>query len=118
MAWPDGVPPKAELRERLRREHPWIDDDRFGPRNVDAGECERCRAEARLVRTCGPNAGDYGRRCATPDDWCEGHEDEAADALRWLAALPADADDVAWLWWLSTGEVRYSGASRRYVPLR
>lgn len=118
MAWPDGVPPKAELRERLRREHPWLDDDRFGPRNVVAGECDRCGAEPRLVQTCGPGGGEYGRRCATPEDWCDGHADEAADALAYLRGLPDDADDLAWLWWLSTGEVRYSGASRRYMPLR
>jgi hypothetical protein len=117
MAWPEGVPPKAVLRERLLAEHRWLDDDRFGPRNVVAGECDRCGAEARMVQTCGPGGGEYGRRCATPDDWCEGHADEAADALAWLAALPPDADDLAWLWWLSTGEVRYS-ESRRYVPLK
>ncbi|HEV2889541.1 MAG TPA: hypothetical protein VGX28_04125 [Frankiaceae bacterium] len=118
MAWPDGVPPKAELRERLRATHPWLDDPRFGPRNVGAGECDRCGAEPRLVLTCGPGGGEYGRRCATPDDWCDGHADEADEALAWLAALPADADEVAWLWWLSTGEVRYSGESRRYLPLK
>jgi hypothetical protein len=117
MSWPDGVPPKAELRESLRRAHPWLDDLRFGPRNVDAGECDRCAAEPRLVQTCGPGAGQLGRRCATADDWCGGHADEAADALAYLHALPQDADDVAWLWWLSTGEVRY-GSSARYVPLK
>jgi hypothetical protein len=117
MSWPDGVPPKAELRERLLRELPWLADDRFGPRNVDAGECDRCGAEPRLVITCGPDGGEYGRRCARAGDWCEGHADEAADALAYLAALPEDADDLAWLWWLATGEVRYS-ASRRYVPLK
>lgn len=118
MAWPPGVPPKAELRESLRGAHPWLDDDRFGPRNVNAGTCDRCGAEPRLVLTCGPSGGEYGRRCAAEDDWCDGHVDEAAEALAWLAALPEDADEIAWLWWLSTGEVRYSGQSRRYVPLK
>jgi len=117
MAWPEGVPPKAELRGRLLAGHPWLGDDRFGPRNVVAGECDRCGAEARLVQTCGPGGGEYGRRCASADDWCDGHADEAAEARAWLDALPPDADDVAWLWWLSTGEVRYS-ESRRYVPLK
>lgn len=120
MAWPEGVPPKAELRERLRAAHPWLDDLRFGPRNVSAGECDRCGAEPRLVLTCGPSGGEYGRRCAEPDDWCDGHADEADEARAWLDALPPDADEIAWLWWLSTGEVRYSGdgGSRRYVPLK
>ncbi|HVF06206.1 MAG TPA: hypothetical protein VNA20_15295 [Frankiaceae bacterium] len=106
MSWPAGVPPKRELNAALRQAHPWLDDDRFGPRNVTAGDCDRCRAEARLVQTCGPSGGEYGRRCATEDDWCDGHADEAAAALAWLAALPDDADEVAYLWWLSTGEVR------------
>ena len=115
MSWPAGVPPKRELQAALRDAHPWLADDRFGPRNVTAGDCERCGAEARLVQTCGPAGGEYGRRCATADDWCEGH-----------------ADEVAYLWWLSTGDVRYSGtpsasdgvgssgplASARYTPLK
>lgn len=105
-AWPEGVPPKKELQAGLRREHPWLDDDRFGPRNVTAGDCERCGAEPRLVQTCGPSGGEYGRACATEDDWCDGHADEPADALRYLRALPDDADEAAYLWWLSTGEVR------------
>lgn len=105
MPWPEGVPP-----------HPWLDDERFGPRNVNAGDCERCGAEPRLVMTCGPGSGEYGWDCAREDDWCDGHQDEAAEALRWLAALPEDAADVAYLWWLATGEVRSlpstEGASR------
>lgn len=115
MSWPEGVPPKRELNAALLAAHPWLGDLRFGPRNVDAGECDRCGAEPRLVQPCGP--GQYGRRCLTEDDWCEGHAGEAADAAAYLDALPDDADDVAWLWWLSTGEVRY-GAKDRYVPLK
>ena len=109
MAWPAGVPPKAELRAALLREHAWLAHEAFGPRNVVAGDCDRCAAEARLVQTCGPSGGSYGRRCAVEDDWCEGDAGEAAEALRWLAALPDDADEVAYLWWLSTGELRYPG---------
>jgi hypothetical protein len=123
---------KAELNAALRQAFPWLLDDRFGPRNVTAGDCDRCGTEPRLVQTCGPGGGEYGRRCATGDDWCEGHAQEAADALRWLAALPAEADDVAYAWWVSTGEVRYPGvpsasegvgssgplASARYTPLK
>jgi hypothetical protein len=132
MAWPEGVPPKAALRESLRAAHPWLDSTEFGPRNVVAGDCDRCHAEPRLVQTCGPDGGSYGRACATESDWCDGHADEAAAALAWLRALPDDADDVAYLWWLATGEVRYSGtpsasdgvgssgplANRRYTPLK
>ncbi|HEU0129888.1 MAG TPA: hypothetical protein VFQ85_02725 [Mycobacteriales bacterium] len=117
MRWPEGVPPKPELRAALRREHPWLDDAEFGPRNVTAGACDRCGAEARLVTTCGPQGGEYGRRCATPDDWCEGHAEEAARARAYLDALPPDADDVAWLWWLATGEVRPSPTSTTKPPI-
>jgi hypothetical protein len=117
MAWPEGVPPKPELRASLLREHRWLAHDALGPRNVVAGDCDRCHAEARLVETCGPGAGSYGRRCATGDDWCDGHADEAATALEWLRRLPEDADEIAYLWWLSTGELRYS-ASVRYPPLK
>ena len=106
MSWPTGVPPKAALRASLLAAHPWLADDRFGPRNVTAGDCARCHAEPRLVGTCGPAGGEYGRRCAVEDDWCDGHADEAADALAYLRALPDDADDVAYLWWLATGELR------------
>ena len=63
-----------------------------------------------MVETCGP--GPFvalGRRCAAElgtEAWCEGHRGEAARALAWLARLPPEADDVARLWWLATGEVR------------
>lgn len=78
----------------------------YGPRHVEAGECERCGEEARLVDTCGPGPRYLGRRCAAEEDWCDGHGEEATEALRWLAALPPEADDVARLWWVATGEVR------------
>ena len=110
MAWPDGVPPKEQLRAQLLQAQPWLNDDRFGPRNVNAGDCDRCETEARMVQTCGPGGGEYGRRCAREEDWCDGHAGEAADALAWLANLPDDADEVAYLWWLSTGEVRPSSS--------
>lgn len=72
-----------------------------------------------MVRPCGPPPSSLvgtaspdwalGRRCALragTEGWCEGHEEEAAQALEWLAALPPQADEVARLWWLATGEVR------------
>ena len=111
------------LRRELVRRYPWLDETEHGPRSVVAGECDRCGAEARLVSPCGPppeEAGPavgpdwaIGRRCAAElgvDGWCDGHQEEAAAALDWLAALPSEADDVARLWWVSTGEVRLDPA--------
>jgi len=102
---------RARLRAALAGRYPWLDDDPdLGPRAVEAGECDGCGAEARLVTTCGPGpAVAVGRRCARDRGagaWCEGHAEEASRALAWLAALPAEADDVARLWWVATGEVR------------
>lgn len=106
---------RRELRAALASRHPWIDDVEVGPRAVEAGECDRCGAEARLVTTCGPTrwAG-LGRRCAAEvgeGAWCDGHAD---DARRWLARLrrlPPEADAVARLWWVATGEVRLDPAA-------
>jgi hypothetical protein len=122
-----------ELRRVLRERYPWLDDTEHGPRSVEAGECDRCEVEPRLVAPCGPPppgrgvGPDWGlgRRCAQEldvDGWCDGHEVEARIALDWLAALPAEADDVARLWWVATGEVRLdpsiAGVARRLaLPL-
>jgi hypothetical protein len=115
---------RSELRRALRSRYPWLDDDAFGPRAVDAGECDGCATEARLVTTCGPGTVALGRRCAAAagaDAWCDGHADEAAAALAWLARLPAEADAVARLWWVATGEVSLDpdilqALARRCVP--
>ncbi len=100
---------RARLRHALVARYPWVTDREWGPAAVEAGECDGCGAEARLVRTCGPASGEYvGRRCAAalgPDAWCDGHEDDAASALAWLSALPGEADLVARVWWVATGEV-------------
>lgn len=105
---------RAALRDALRARYPWLDEERFGPRAVEAGECDRCRAEARMVTTCGPVAWPaLGRRCAAEvgaDAWCDGHRDEREQALAWLADLPDLADKVARLWWVSTGEVKLDPA--------
>lgn len=106
--------------------YPWVGGADVGPRAVEAGECDACGAEARLVAPCGPAPSSLrgrvgpdwavGRRClvALGDDiWCGGHADEGAGARRWAAALPPEADDVARLWWLSTGEVRIDPALLR-----
>jgi hypothetical protein len=107
---------RGALRLALLAVHPWVAGTDVGPQAVSAGECDGCGQEARLVQPCGPpppgvRSPDWalGRRCALAagvDGWCGGHEDEADAVLRQLAALPAEADDVARLWWLATGEVR------------
>jgi hypothetical protein len=120
---PMGYP---DLRQALLARYPWTGDASFGPQTVEAGECDGCAAEARLVAPCGPPpaavarsaaaAGrkvgpDWalGRRCVEglgEDIWCEGHRAAGAAARAWLAYLPAEADDVARLWWVATGEIR------------
>jgi hypothetical protein len=108
---------RVALRRHLRARYPWVADPEVGPQAVAAGECDGCGHEARLVQPCGPPPAGrgigpdwaLGRRCAAAagvDGWCDGHATEAADALARLAALPDDADLVARLWWLATGEVR------------
>lgn len=100
---------RAALRGALRSAYPWLDATEVGPRAVTAGECERCGDEARLVATCGPvRWRALGRRCAAEiglSAWCDGHAEDARAALRWLEQLPPEADTVARLWWVATGEV-------------
>lgn len=100
---------RERLRRALRSAYPWVDQTQWGPAAVEAGECDGCQAEARLVMTCGPSVGLYlGRRCASragADAWCAGHADDAGAAVAWLAGLPAEADVVARLWWVASGEV-------------
>ena len=100
---------RAALRVLLARRYPWVVRTDLGPRSVEAGECDGCGAEARLVMTCGPGADVYlGRRCARARGehaWCDGHHDDAEAALGWLVQLPEEADAVARLWWVATGEV-------------
>ena len=107
---------RPALRRARLRAYPWLADTDHGPQAVTAGECDVCGEEARMVQPCGPppqgvSSPDWalGRRCAAAsgvDGWCAGHEEEAAHALQWLAALPEEADQVARAWWLATGEVR------------
>jgi hypothetical protein len=105
---------RAALKAALLDRHPWLASTDYGPQAVEAGECDRCGAEARLVTTCGPGADvALGRRCAAAsgvEAWCAGHEAEAEAALAWLAGLPAEADPAARLWWVATGEVRLDPA--------
>lgn len=103
---------RMRLRQALRTRYSWVADRQWGPAAVESGECDGCGTEARLVTTCGPAAGQYlGRRCALTlgaDAWCTGHADDAHSALRWLTDLPPEADTVARVWWIATGEVALS----------
>ena len=100
---------RQELLAVLRSRYPWVDAPDCGPAAVEAGECDRCCAEARLIETCGPGVHQYlGRRCAAhlgESAWCDGHGNQASEILAWLARLPDEADTVARLWWVATGEV-------------
>lgn len=106
---------RRELRTALAARHPWVDDVEVGPRAVEAGECDRCGTEARLVTTCGPTRwAALGRRCASEVGeraWCDGHVDDARRRLAQVAQLPPEADAVARLWWVATGEVRLDPAA-------
>lgn len=76
---------------------------------MEAGQCDRCGGEARLVMTCGPGGVYLGRSCVDEmraTAWCAGHDTDAAAAVLWTAGLPPEADTVARLWWVATGEVR------------
>ena len=104
---------RRRLAAALRERYQWVTDTRFGPSAVEAGECDGCGQEARLVATCGPGAVYLGRRCALAggaDVWCAGHADDAVACGAWLCELPAEADLVARLWWVATGEVRIDPA--------
>src|SRR5688572_29799384 len=105
---------RGRLAQELRERYPWVADPAFGPSAVEAGECDACGSEARLVQTCGPGSGvSLGRDCALAagsDAWCAGHAEEANHALAWLRALPLEADAAARLWWVATGEVQIDPA--------
>lgn len=111
---------RAALRGALRDRYPWLDAVEVGPRAVPAGECDRCGTEPRLVATCGPVGWRaLGRRCATDigtSAWCEGHQAEGRRHLAWVRALPAEADQVARLWWIATGEVQADPAAFVTAP--
>ena len=107
---PMDAPTRARLRAALSQRFDWLSDTAFGPAAVEAGECDGCGAEARMVMTCGPGAGPYlGRQClveAGDDAYCDGHADQVRKALQYVAALPDDADLIARVWWVATGEVQ------------
>lgn len=98
------------MREAVRSTYPWVDLTDRGPRSVEAGECDRCGAEPRLLATCGPVSWTaLCRSCALELGhvaWCEGHADVAAGLLAWARGLPAEWPTVCRVWWVATGEVR------------
>jgi hypothetical protein len=112
-----------DLRRALLARYPWLAGVELGPQSVTAGDCDRCGVEARLVAPCGPPPRDLLRR-AGPDwalgrgctialgdgIWCGGHAAEGEDARAWLAALPQEADVVARLWWVATGEISFDAS--------
>jgi hypothetical protein len=116
---------RRALRAALLQRHAWIAHEEIGPQAVEAGECDRCGREARLVTTCGPTSwASLGRACALEVGaraWCDGHREEAESWLQLLAGLPREADMVARLWWVATGEVRLDPSAveplvRRALP--
>lgn len=89
---------------------------------MEAGECDRCGEEPRLLPTCGPVAwtalcrtcaGDVGH-----DAWCDGHAEEAADLLAWAERLPDEWPTVCRLWWIATGEVRIGEVEEEELAAR
>lgn len=97
------------LRDALLDVAPWLGDDTFGPRTVDAGPCDVCGNQPRLIATCGPNAAARCRDCVDAHGdaaWCDGHREVAAAARAWLAQLPDWWAPAVTAWWIATGEVR------------
>jgi hypothetical protein len=100
---------RRQLRRALLAVEPWLGSTDWGPRAVDAGPCDRCGELPRLLPTCGPAAWPaLCRTCASQvglDAWCDGHQEEARQALAWAAGLPGHWDVAVTAWWVATGEV-------------
>lgn len=100
---------RKEFGNELRRRWPWLPGTAVGPGAVEAGECDRCHREARLVNVCGPGAWQaLGRCCALElgvSAWCDGHAAEGLQHLEQLREMPVAVDAVARAWWVATGEV-------------
>jgi hypothetical protein len=101
---------RRALRAALLEVAPWLARNDVGPQSVDAGLCDRCGLDPRLLPTCGPSGGGgVCRDCAEvlgDDGWCDGHRDEGRQARGWAAALPDRWPDLVVLWWTATGEAR------------
>ena len=100
---------RRALGAALVAEAPWVEATELGPRAVAAGQCDRCGARPRLLPTCGPTSWlalcrECGLEVGT-EGWCEGHRDDAEDALRWARDLPVWWGDAVVLAWVASGEV-------------
>ncbi|MDQ3710263.1 MAG: hypothetical protein M3387_13335 [Actinomycetota bacterium] len=98
---------KPGLRRALRQRSAWLDHHDLGPAAVDAGECDRCGAEA-------PVDLDLWTECYR----LRLHERGGGRDLGLAGAVPAEADDVARLWWAATGEVRLDPAGALTLATR
>lgn len=100
---------RRHLRSALSSAVPWLTRPDAGPRSVDAGQCDRCGDQPRLVPTCGPAQWRaLCRDCVLDvglDAWCAGHAEDGRDVLDWAADLPPWWGDAVVLWWVATGEV-------------
>ena len=101
---------RDRLRAALLTAAPWLAATDVGPRAVEAGRCDACDVQPRLLPTCGPGApGSVCRDCALrlgEDGWCDGHRADGASARAWASALPERWADLVIAWWVATGEVR------------
>ena len=101
---------RRQLQAALRARYPWVSDPEVGPGAVEAGECDRCGLEARLVLTWGPGTDIYlGRRCVEElgeAAGCSGHRDNGHAARDAMGLLPPEADAVTRLSWVATGELQ------------
>lgn len=100
---------RRRLRAALTALAPWLDHPDAGPRTVDAGQCDRCDGQPRVLATCGPiQWRALCRDCALEvgsDAWCDGHAEHGRELLQWARDLPAWWGDAVVLWWVATGEV-------------
>lgn len=106
---------RQALRAALLDAAPWLGATEVGPRAVDAGTCDRCGDQPRLLPTCGPGAPEaLCRDCADAsgdDAWCDGHRDDGREARAWADSLPERWADAVVLWWVATGELRWDPAT-------
>ena len=110
-AGPTTADERRALSAALVAVAPWTADTEAGPRAVDAGQCDRCGDQPRLLPTCGPVGWRaLCRDCALAvdvDGWCEGHLDDAERLLAWAEQLPAWWGDAVVLAWVASGEVAW-----------
>lgn len=101
---------RRDLLALLVDHHPWLADDDLGPAAVDAGPCDRCDVEPRLVTPCGPVPWrGLCRDCVLEVGtaaFCAGHGDQADDLLVRARDLPATWATLVRMTWVARGEIR------------